>query len=86
MQWHQNRMTWIRIRASQKEKDLSRLFYRTCDSGLCDWDAFYQVLEEVLVADAPFVILGGPGLGKSSIMAKIADIYSKKAQQGLMPQ
>ena len=27
----------------------------------------------------PYVILGGPGLGKSSVMAKIADVYYKKA-------
>ena len=31
VQFHQNRMTGIR--ASQKEKDLRRLLYRTCDSG-----------------------------------------------------
>ena len=33
MQFYQTRMTGIR--ASQKEKDLSRLLYRTFGSGLC---------------------------------------------------
>ena len=38
------------------------------------------------LTDVPFVILGGPGLGKSSIMAKIADIYTRQAAQGQLPE
>ena len=33
-------------------------------------------------ASSPFVILGGPGLGKSSVMAKIAEVYHQKAARG----
>ena len=39
VQGHQSCMTWIR--ASQKEKDLSRLFYRTCGSGLLSFSTCF---------------------------------------------
>ncbi len=29
--------------------------------------------------DVPFVLLGGPGCGKSSVMAKVADIFVSRA-------
>ena len=37
-------------------------------------------------ATAPFVILGGPGLGKSSVMAKIAEVYHGKSMRGELPR
>ncbi len=36
-------------------------------------------------SDTPFVILGGPGLGKSSIMARVAEVYHQKVLRGELP-
>ena len=42
---------------------------------------FLQIKEHVIGIgiDVPFVLLGGPGTGKSSIMARVSDVTVSKA-------
>ncbi len=35
--------------------------------------------------DRPFMLLGGPGSGKSSLMAKVTDVASQRAMQNRIP-
>ena len=35
--------------------------------------------------NVPLLILGGAGIGKSSIMAKAADVYTTKAMEDQIP-
>ena len=50
-------------------------------------DAVVQILSYVSGegGDVPFLLLGRAGSGKSSIMAKIADMVVTKAMQGAIP-